>query len=477
MKPQALLKAWRPRCHPPIRRRRANAPVTRGSRRIAPDVLTYFPQPYQDELVYSLVARYGRHTGMIGAEPLGLALFGSKRQRPAYDVPIRIQALASRIPARQGLTAVHLINLHTLFPYYAAFLAADDAAEILRDVMGDRGGSKVRLYLGSDIRTPKRLRFCPECRDAMLRDFGELYWRREQQIPWVVVCPIHGCSLRSSGVVAGGRAFTYVPATTSNCDDRAEELAPGLETSELADLCSIAQQAREVLLTGTTPLREPGSWRADFRARCSDKGLMMTSGHVNRVKMKEAVLARFGYLARIWPELMELRGKENWVSKLNWDSAPSINPVWTFIADRTLSGIEANLDPLGPGPWPCRNEAAHHFEMRVIDAGARRIVDAHRTALFACTCGWTHTSHRRRRADGSLPTPTYVDFGTELRQGIAQAAEDGLGIATTARRLGVSPKLVWAAAEAHDVAGRSPWRRFMVRKARRPDDGSAEVEK
>ncbi|MBI5922893.1 MAG: TniQ family protein [Betaproteobacteria bacterium] len=82
-------------------------------------MLAYFPAPYRDELLYSVLARYCRHVGSPATKQALLALFGNGRVIASFDLPGHLDALAERIPAKCGLSVDRMIDELTLYPYFS----------------------------------------------------------------------------------------------------------------------------------------------------------------------------------------------------------------------------------------------------------------------------------------------------------------------------------------------------------------------
>lgn len=168
-------------------------------------MISYIEGPYEDEPLFSLLARiYG---GLIGPSRAQFAqhLFGNPRLVIPFDFPCGIEALTKTIGSRVGLTAEDLIHRHTMFPI-AAFLMPAELAERVKVAM--RGDRAVAMNLLKWHRDPaqdglRHLNFCAKCRAGDLRRVGHTWWRRIPQVPGVVCCPIHGEPLEASQFVPG----------------------------------------------------------------------------------------------------------------------------------------------------------------------------------------------------------------------------------------------------------------------------------
>ena len=164
-------------------------------------MLSSFPNPYPDEILYSTVARYHQRSGNILFRQTVEELFGDRSAHSAVVLPAGLGALAEQTEA-YGLDFDCLLYEHTLYPYNTAFFNTKTAVEIYDWAKDSRPGSvncQLGLY-GSKILQPGHLRFCPECYAEELKQFGEGYWHRIHQTPGVLICERHHCPLLETTV-------------------------------------------------------------------------------------------------------------------------------------------------------------------------------------------------------------------------------------------------------------------------------------
>ena len=82
--------------------------------------MLYCPLPYADELFPSILARAARHTGR--SYSCVLKVLGEEvGRRQALDYSAALLGLAARL----GIPASRILESHTIFPYIAAYLPAD----------------------------------------------------------------------------------------------------------------------------------------------------------------------------------------------------------------------------------------------------------------------------------------------------------------------------------------------------------------
>lgn len=183
-------------------------------------MLPYFPQIYPDELLYSVLARYHRHTCSSSPKQTLGDLFGCRTVRATVDLPSHLGALCKRLPPDLHLSAERMVAEFTLFPYYVAFQPATVAQAVLTALI-DGPADSVHVRLGiaaSTIPAPRALRFCPACHAEAMAHWGEQYWHRAHQLPGVLVCPDHGMPLVESSVVLGlSHQHEFFAATDETC--------------------------------------------------------------------------------------------------------------------------------------------------------------------------------------------------------------------------------------------------------------------
>ena len=81
-------------------------------------MISCFPAPYPDEVLYSVVARYHLSSGNPIFRQTMDELFGVKKTALSMVLPQRLNVLADRVPS---LPFERLLLEHTMYPYYMAF--------------------------------------------------------------------------------------------------------------------------------------------------------------------------------------------------------------------------------------------------------------------------------------------------------------------------------------------------------------------
>ena len=166
-------------------------------------MLGYFPVPYQDELLYSLVARYAQHTGLVGNQKsIVREVFSSSTAVAVPDLPSHLSSLVNNLQLAWPTSVEELIKSFTLAPVYLPFLSQQQASKTISSMRSDSGGD-IHTRSGiaaSVIKQQEYFRYCPQCLKEHQMEFGECYWRRIHQLPALGFCSNHSCLLEYSSI-------------------------------------------------------------------------------------------------------------------------------------------------------------------------------------------------------------------------------------------------------------------------------------
>jgi hypothetical protein len=153
-----------------------------------------FPVPYENEMIYSLVARAGVHAGIISPKQLLEEVYGDRKVVATIDLPSHLQSIAKNLNRNPKFTCNQLIDRYTLFPAYASFIH-EQTRKKARAAMKASSKGVVHLSLGvaaSRLKHLNTIKYCPLCLKHQLKQHGEMYWERQWQYFGVDVCKHHG---------------------------------------------------------------------------------------------------------------------------------------------------------------------------------------------------------------------------------------------------------------------------------------------
>lgn len=413
----------------------------------------FFPTPRTGELLYSVLARHSRWS-VEGPKATMDALFGNAGTVASIDLPNRLDALSGHLPA--SLTVDALIDGHTLAPYYLAFVPAD-VRDAIHAGMKDAGGN---LHLTSGLTAFRagrvtRLRFCPDCMFDMQTDWGSPHWRRDHQLPSVLVCPQHGTVLRHSTVdVQTLNRHVFVSATQATCPPSADPVTRSISSFEGDTLIRLARASAALLNGGGGSPADFAELTHFYREELRSRGFMRSRLKVDQVALTDAFLARFGSIIDRFPGLVSaerLRG--DWLAGLVRKQRKASHPIEHLLLRDLLGSRPEQNGPCGKGPWPCRNPLADHFKQDVVtDLRIYRNRNAN-VGIFSCVCGYRYT--RSISADGVLGPCRFKEFGPLLKPVLVNLIADGTSLRGVAAHLRIDPKTV--ATLANGLGLETPW--------------------
>ncbi|MGE9952588.1 TnsD family Tn7-like transposition protein [Clostridium perfringens] len=177
-------------------------------------MINLLPKVYDDELLYSIIARYRRRCGLINKRSL-IRDFGVDNKifmRIDINFPVNIKSFVESLPKPNIWTEERVIKGNTMYPIYTKFLDGNRSEEIFRSMISN---DKRQIYLmaglgRSTVNFNKYLRYCPYCVEEDLKLYGESYWRRIHQVVGKFLCNKHKCKLVDSNVLANNNNIDYI---------------------------------------------------------------------------------------------------------------------------------------------------------------------------------------------------------------------------------------------------------------------------
>ena len=297
-------------------------------------------------------------------------------------------------------------------------------------------------------------RFCPECLVNTTSEHGEPYWRREHQLPLVVVCPEHGCVLRASRVDAASIRGSLMTASPDTCPSTAAPVTRTASSGKLAILHQLARRSVALLNRSTENGHASSDGDPYYRARLAERGLTLSKARVSLNALEEEVLRHIAPLREVWPTLFtESSGCGVWLRRLVGAQGNIHDPAYHLLLGFVLEEAKGSDAPFGPGPWPCLNPLAEHDAPNPIVNVTLTRTKVYTFGRFECSCGFTYS--RSRRADGSITKPRVRAYGETLRPLLAQALAEGWGLHRTAAAAKVDNETMRTAAS--DLGFGTPW--------------------
>jgi hypothetical protein len=230
-----------------------------------------FPHPYNEELIYSVIARARVHFLISSPKWLIEQVLKSRTSIATLDLPSHLNRLSSQF-IFSPLTVETLVFQHTLFPLYASFIPQERKARCIEWMSGKSNGG-VHLATGSVAsRLPSRhsVRYCPSCAAEQIQAYGEPYWQRIHQVVGLSTCTKHHVRLEIADYCRSKRhRHEYFPASKYHL-----QLTPVAENNE-QDNC-IAKHITDLLAGGDGFSPDYEQWTIFYyelaRRKCCVKG-------------------------------------------------------------------------------------------------------------------------------------------------------------------------------------------------------------
>lgn len=369
--------------------------------------ITYFPDGYPDELLYSMAARYAMHLRLPTHMTVYEEWFGTGALNGLIDLPTHLEHLVQALPQPHAYSADRIMDRHTLYPFYATFLPPERAHTLREGMCG--AGQAIPWTAGiahTSVPRPHFLRYCPHCVADDRHRWGETYWHRVHQLPGLPVCPLHRGWLSDSSVSihsgAGGKRLKLHERFVA-----AEHVIPALLSLATpppppSALIHMAHDAFWVL-----HYRLDCGWTtiyARYHALLRQQGFVTAGGCVRHAALMTALRERIGgdVLAMLQCDTETHRSSDNWfIRLLDGSHMHTSHPVYHLVMLRFLGHTVQTFRtalcppylPFGQGPWPCLNPLCPVYRQRgILTYTVRSGLQRHPIATFTCaTCGFAYS--------------------------------------------------------------------------------------
>ena len=162
-------------------------------------MIGYFPELYEDELIYSWIARYLVHSGYTSAADTYQDLYFNKNLRPSVELMNNMLDDAKTVMTKY-MSMEDLIHKHTLFPEYGRFIDPAKREKLVSEADFSRGNWINSLMIPTSI-GERYLKYCPLCVKEDRDSHGEAFWHRKHQIIGIKICTKHKVYLQDSDVL------------------------------------------------------------------------------------------------------------------------------------------------------------------------------------------------------------------------------------------------------------------------------------
>ncbi len=160
-------------------------------------MIAYFPDAYENELLYSWLARYYQKSGYVAYRDVAEDLFVKPTVRPNVEFINPLTEDAIKMLCRNSSMEDVVLN-HTMYSYYGRFLPLERRKEAFTTMVAMEGKMVDKFPMKLLNGKERYLRYCPLCVQEQRDKYGETYWSREHQCPDIRICTKHNIFLQDS---------------------------------------------------------------------------------------------------------------------------------------------------------------------------------------------------------------------------------------------------------------------------------------
>lgn len=407
-------------------------------------MIGHFPDPFPDEILYSVCARYSDHVQYPNKQSNFKELFGDKGVTAVIDLPCHLGYFANNLPSRDIYTFEVLIDCHTLLRLYSPFLP-EERLSLIREQMNTGNGKVIHRRVGitsSTVPRPLWLQYCSVCIEADRAGYGEAYWHRLHQAPGVEVCPFHATFLENSAVPMQSSLTSKAFVSAERAIITAASPRPAASSPYHKILMEIAHDISYLL---NHPIISQGThfFREQYLALLASRGFMSANGHIRTIELLQAFTDYYPHelLALFHCEINQTQNRQdNWLASMPYLTGKSRHPLRHLLLIRFLgSTVEdffhhlltnpketssnhvtrkrapvvrerSGYKRMSPksfrnGSWPCLNPACEYYrELHIIVCQVNeRSAKGRPVRRFTCDCGFSYS----RTGPDSLPEDAF----------------------------------------------------------------------
>ena len=277
-------------------------------------MISNFPAPYPNELIYSVIARYAVHNGILSPKYLTEELFNNRNLTPTYDLPSHLDRLASYLPDHYD--ALILINQHTLLPIYQPFQPDTVMIYAMQALRGEHYQS-LHTRLGknaSRIKSVNFFRFCPHCWQEQMEQYGEVYWKRRWQITGFEYCTKHQQPLFVSSIPCNGLDRKFYVAHLNALEDSSQLAFSPQDLNHHIELSGLIE---ELLAHSTYVSVQDFSTLSDaYFLILKNRDLLSGRKNIHYEKARQLVIDYWGESLLAYYQLADLDSENCWLKNI-----------------------------------------------------------------------------------------------------------------------------------------------------------------
>lgn len=361
-------------------------------------MLTFFTDPYKDELMYSAIARYHHYIGNIDLKDTLEELFNTRTVISTISIQSNLNILVKNLGEMYSSDDVLANN--SIFPFYSPFIDKEVKCKVVETIKTRNGigvYNRIGIVAGGVCRK-QGIYYCPICAKNEIEELGEAYIHREHQLEGVFVCPHHGEELKRYFMDISEGRLKFIRMDESKIDFT---LVKKFKDKYFDKLLKLSKGAYYLLQTNLNHI-DKSKITQKYKYILKQKGLASSRGNVRQSELYEEFIS---FYSKDFLEFMESEIDKdyeyNWLKVVTRNTKRAVHPIrhlmliyfLTQNIEEFFREFETEYMPFGEGPWLCLNKVCDHYKKRVVtdlkltaDYKTREPV-----GTFICQCGFVYS--------------------------------------------------------------------------------------
>ena len=389
----------------------------------------FFPTPYPDECLYSILCRYYARIGNATYEPMCELIFG-KAQVLTSSVyfPIRLECVDNWAPPESGITRHSIAVNHTMYPYWAVTYKPEFRSKMEDLIDGKISSAKINRSAAIKIRRSwvKYLRYCPICSADDIATYGETYWHRKHQLQGSMYCLKHWIRLVDSEVSINDYAKTSFCPASSEVNTEYDVNIFDSFSDHKDKFLKIGQESEWLLENGLT---------VDWQTNGHDKYLKlfrdmgMASVHGSRCDYDAIDAAVNDYWGKDFLGVLLSEDFSGWLHQIQAWKMRSFTPIYHILlmcvvkgsVEKFVNGVVTD-HPFGSEPYICENPICGHYHVDGAVLSEIRHFNSRAVGYFFCEyCGMRYKISKAKAVKG---VTVITDYGHLWKNELLRCTQD-----------------------------------------------------
>lgn len=410
-------------------------------------MINNFPRMHDDELLYSVIARYHTLSGNVSCRKTLIQLFKIDSIVATLEFNGYLNNLVKELPESLNINSNYLIERHSMFPIYEPFLPLN-RKNIAIEKMKNSDASDIKYLVGliaGSILKKSGIMYCPECASYELDVYGEAYIHRLHQVEGVVVCPVHRCLLntyRISQTKVSRLQFIMLKPNLL------ELKSYHLNNSNLEELIKIANGFKFLLENQLGFLNQNLMYKKYLKL-LNEKGFVVNGKRIRQKDLFDKFLQFYGEeLLNLLNSCPKLDNEYNWLKVLTRKPGRLVHPLRQVLFIIFMCGSVEDFfrikttNKISNMKYPCLNPICENYEKNTISKFEIKL--DHKTenqiGTFYCDCGFVYSRNMSRDIFSAGKIITYGTRWENTLKTLIQ--EEKYSLRGIARSMRCDPKTV-----------------------------------